>query len=312
MSRKDVEKLIAKALKSAEFRQAFLAVAQEKAIRPVRSCRCVVIELPESAKPNDFAHVTPGTVTAFVAREGDPLLGRLVKSIEANDSKNFSWATEQIKQLGADVASKLAAVKGAKRAKASGKKSTRKGSEGEPRPQAFSSFAELSYANKPLVGHVHVDDLLRVHAHAFPYNGGHLDSEQFSLLEYYRADVATPLSCVLLIRQPKLSEIEREALRLVPSGSSANNVAAAAVAPLTPALLAFVVVTAEVAARWVYNEFVKLYVAFLHGKTALSALPDAVLEAEDFQHQLKSLPPEVTAAELLRLRTDMLLRKPRR
>src|SRR5262249_133586 len=106
------------------------------------------------------------------------------------------------------------------------------------------------------------------------------------------------------------SEIEREALRLVPSDSSANNIAASVVAPHTEALLAFIVIAAEAAAQWLYNEFVNWFVNFLHGTTALASIPDAVLEGEDFQNKLKSLPPEVTAAELLRLRTDILLQEP--
>ena len=70
----------------------------------------------------------------------------------------------------------------------------------------------------------------------------------------------------------------------------------------------------EAAARWVYNEFVNFIVNFLHGTTAVASLPDAVLEGEAFQNKLKSLPPEVTAVELLRLRTDLLLtqRRPAR
>jgi hypothetical protein len=140
----------------------------------------------------------------------------------------------------------------------------------------------------------------------FPYNGGYLDKKKFSMIEYYRADSDTPLICVLLIRQPKLSAIEREALRLVPSRSAANNISAAIAEPFTPAIIAILVAAA---AEWVYNEIVNLIVAFLHGTTVLTAIPDAVLEREDLRNKLKSLPPEVTAAELVQLRTDILLQK---
>ncbi len=132
------------------------------------------------------------------------------------------------------------------------------------------------------------------------------------MIEYYRADSTTPLTCVLIIRQPKLSEIEREALRLVPSGSSANNIAAAVAEPITPVLLAFFAIAVEAAARCVYNEFVNFIVNFLYGTTAIASMPDAVLEGEDFQNKLRTLPPEVTAVELLRLRTDLLLTRGRR
>jgi hypothetical protein len=294
MSRKDVNELLTKALDSPEFRRAFVQVSEEKATRPVRPCRCVVLEIPEMAQTDDFAHIAPGTVTAFVAQEGEPLLRKITDTIQANDSKKFNVVTDQIKKMAAEFSRKIV------RAKTSAKSQRR----------AIPSIAEISYANKTLVSHVHVDDVLRVHVHAFPYNGGYLDRSKFSMVEYYRAGSDTPLTCVLLIRKPKLSEIEREALRLVPSDASANNIAASVVAPHTEALLAFIVIAAEAAARWVYNEFVNWFVNFLHGTTALASIPDAVLEGEDFQNKLKSLPPEVTATELLRLRTDLLLQKP--
>ena len=226
MTRKDVNEFLTKALDSPEFRRAFVQVSQEKATRPVRPCRCVVVEIPEMAKTDDFAHVAPGTVTAFVARVGEPLLAKLTETIQANGSEEFNLVTDQIKKMAAEVSRKIAGA----------------GIYDESQPRAIPSFAEISYANKTLVGHVHVDDILRVHVHAFPYNGGYLDRNQFSMVEYYRAGCDTPLICVLLIRQPKLSEIEREALRLVPSDSSANNIAPAPVAPFTPALLAIFVV----------------------------------------------------------------------
>jgi hypothetical protein len=98
---------------------------------------------------------------------------------------------------------------------------------------------------------------------------------------------------------------------LVPGDSSANNIAAGLVAPVTPALIAFVAVATEAAARFIYNEFVNWYVCILYGgKDILAAIPDAVLESKNFQNKLKSLPPEVTAAELLRLRADILLQPP--
>src|SRR5205823_1441599 len=135
----------------------------------------------------------------------------------ANGSKEFNLVTDQIKKMAAEVSRKIAGA----------------GIYDESQPQAIPSVAEISYANKTLVSHVHVDDVLRVHVHAFPYNGGYLDRNKFSMIEYYRAGSDTPLICVLLIRQPKLGEIEREALRLVPSDSSANNIAADPVAPCT-------------------------------------------------------------------------------
>ena len=288
MTRKELNDFLSKVMDSPDLRSAFLQVSEEKATRPTRPCRCVVLEIPEMAETNEFAHIAPGTVTAFIARESEPLLRKLTETIRASDSKKFKSVTDQIKKMAAELSRKIAGARS--------------------QPRAIPSVAEISYANKPLTSYLHLDNILRVHVHAFPYNGGYLDRSKFSMVEYYRAGTNTPLTCVLLIRRPKLSEIEREALRLVPSDFSANNIAAAAVAPSTPALLAITVVLAEAAARWLYNEFVNWYVCLLYGgKDILAAIPKAVLESEDFQKKLKSLPPEVTAAELLRLRADILL-----
>jgi hypothetical protein len=124
------------------------------------------------------------------------------------------------------------------------------------------------------------------------------------MIEYYREASDTPLTCVLLIRQPQLSDIEKEALRLVPSGS-ANNVARSPCEPITPALLLVVAIATPYAAQWLVNEFVN----WLMGDIALASIPDQVLQSPEFKERVKSLPPEVTAAELLRLRTDILLGK---
>uniref|UniRef100_Q022R2 Uncharacterized protein n=1 Tax=Solibacter usitatus (strain Ellin6076) TaxID=234267 RepID=Q022R2_SOLUE len=294
MPRIDVNKKLAEALDSPDFRRALLQVAHQKSTRPVRTGHCVVVEIPEAAQPHDFSPIAPGTVTAFVAREGEPLLHNLTDAIAGNNSMAFNAATDQIQQMAAELSRKLAGAPPYT----------------DAQRQAFPSFAEISYANKALTSQVYVDNLLPVHVHTFPYNGGQLDSKSFSMMEYYRADVHSPLTCLLIIRRPKLGEIEREALRLVPSGSTANNIGAAVVAPVTPALMAFMVIAAEAAARFLYNELVNLWLAFLYGPTTALSIPDAVLKGEQFQKMLKSLPPEVTAAELLRLRADILVQGP--
>lgn len=291
MSRRGLNEFLTRSLDSPDFRRAFVQVSEEAATRPVRSCRCVVLEIPKTARTGDFAHVTPGTVTAFVAHEGEPLLRELTEAIEANDSNAFNSATDRIRQMEAKVFARITASE----------------IDPEPRPRAIPSFADVSYAGKTLVRYIHVDEVLRVNVHPFPYNGGHLDRDRFSMIEYYGAESHTPLTCVLLVHQPQLSAIEREALRLVPGGS-ANNVAPSPVDPLTPALLEMVLIATPYAAQWLVNEIV----GWLVGEAALSSVPDDVLESKEFKDRVESLPPEATAAELLRLRTDILLRKPPR
>ena len=288
MSRRRVDALVAEALDSPRFRRAYLRFSREKATRPVRSCRCTVLEVPDSATDRDFALLTPGTVSAFVAREGEPLLDDLVAALAAHDGAAFDRITARVRRTVAELP------------------------RGAPATGPYPTIAELTYAGKPLVSLLHAGDVLQVTPHAFVHNGGHLDPASFAVHEYHPPDSRTPLACVLVVRRPVLGEIEREALRLVPGDATANNLGAAPVGPVTPALVAFVAMAAEAAARFVHDEFVNWFVAFLHGgtTTALASLPDAVLRGDEFQEVLRTLPPEVTAAELVRLRTDMLLDTP--
>jgi hypothetical protein len=78
MSRTHVNEFVAKTLDSPDFRRALVQVAEETETRAVRPCHCEVMQMPETAKPDDFAAITPGTVTAFVACEGEPLLRELI------------------------------------------------------------------------------------------------------------------------------------------------------------------------------------------------------------------------------------------
>jgi hypothetical protein len=68
MSRKDINELLARSLDDAVFRHAFVQIVEEKATRPVRPCRCVVVAIPGMARTDDFPHIMPGTAAAFVAR----------------------------------------------------------------------------------------------------------------------------------------------------------------------------------------------------------------------------------------------------
>jgi hypothetical protein len=286
MSHNDFHKLLAESLDSADFRRAFVAVSQETETRPVRPCRCLVVEIPDFAQADDFADITPGTATAFVAREGEPLLNKLTETIQSNNSKAFNLVTGEIKRLETDALGTVEAS-----ANPSGL-------------HAVPGFAAITYAGKQLIGHLHVDESLRVNVHPFIFNGGSLDRTGFSVTEYYRPEDATPLSCVIVVRQPQLSSIEKEALRLVPSGSP-NNVAVSLVAPFTPAVLQAIAAQTPYAAQWVKNQILH----WLFGTVAINQLPDLVLESAEFMAKVKSLPPDASAAELLRLRTDILLRK---
>lgn len=289
MSRKKLNQFLTNSLDSSDVRRAFSRVSDETILRPVRPCRCVVIDIPETTQAKDFADITPGTVTAFVAHEGESLLSKVAKGIKANNSKDFDLATNQIKQLELKFFRKLMAAEICP----------------ESQPLPIPSFAEINYAGKTLISHAAVNEELPVDVHAFPYNGGYLDKSKFSMLEYYRDDYDTPLTCVLVVRQPQLSEIEREALRLVPSELSMNNIAPSALRFWTPVLVWVAEAAAAAAVGWVVGKVLD----WLFGFAALSSIPDEVVESEDFQRRIKSLPNEVTAAELLQLRTDILLRK---
>lgn len=288
MSRQSLNELLLQSMDSPEFRHALVQLSEEKATRPIRNCSCVVVETPETADPHDFPHLTPGTVTAFVAQEGEPLLTKLTDTIKANNSKECDSTLEEINKMQEEFFRKIAA------------------SYPEIPSRTSQSFADISYANKTLVSFVQVDEMARVAVHPFVYNGGHLDGNRFAMSEYYKSGHNTPLTCVLIVRRPKLSEIEREALRLVPSDSSANNIGSSVAQPITPALRDFVVAMTPYAAKFVYDWAVYFLHILLYGG-GITSISDEILESKAFRDRLKSLPPEATAAELLRLRIEALL-----
>lgn len=290
MSREQVTSALTQSLNSGAVQSVFLRFSDENGRRPVRPSRCLVAEITDVT--GGFSHIAPGTVTVFVAKESEPLLGRLITAIDCVDSKAFNVATTEIKQMEADIARAIQVAMGGPIS---------------PRPSAtpIPSFAQINYADKTLISHIYVDEVLRVNAHVFPYNGGNLDPTRFSMLEYNQGDFSTPLSCIFVIRKPQLSDIEKEALALVPSNHSANNIGSSALF-FTPILVWIAEAAAAAAVGWVVGKVLD----WLFGVTALASIPDEVLKSDDFQRKVRSLPPEVTAAELLRLRMDILLQGP--
>jgi hypothetical protein len=287
MTRQSVSRYLGRSLESPEIRRAMLRLAEELTRRPVRAGRTTVIELGENAE--GFNDVAPGTVTAFVAREGEPTLGRLTAAAKAGNAKDFAAAAAEVRQLEDTFFRRV----------------SRASIHGDSGEAAIPSFAEIGYAGKTLIDHIYADDTLRVNVHVFPYNGGQLDRNRFTLVEHYQADCDTPLTALLVVHKPRLSAIENEALALVPPVGSANNIGVSALRAFTPVLVWVGEAAAAAAVGWVVGKVLD----WAFGFTAISALPDDVLQSDDFQRKLKTLPPEATAAELVRLRTELLLRK---
>lgn len=288
MTREELEQFISKSLPGETAAKLLIRLEQETARRPVRTSRCAVYELPHDSETGSFRALAPGTVTAFIGRDGDPVLQGLAEALKDGNAHAVDARTDEVKQTENTFIRRISSqmIQPARR------------------PAAIPSLGAISYLGKSLITHVPVNADMPINVQVFPYNGGALDKEGFTLLDYY-ADREPPLRCVAAIRAPVLSTIEKEALRLVPQERSINNIATGPVA-LCP-MLVNIIVLEQVLAAIVVGWVVERVLDWLFGFQALASIPDSVLQGGDLEARLKQLPPDASAAELVALRSDLLL-----
>lgn len=112
-----------------------------------------------------------------------------------------------------------------------------------------SCYVDLSYDGKLLapfvapVGDVEVGNL------NFAYSGGELDPEKLRYVERLRPDTTEGLEAFLVVRPPKLSDIEREVLRKVPPGHSQIHIGSAASCPAATVVVVLVITAVTAAGK---------------------------------------------------------------
>jgi hypothetical protein len=149
-------------------------------------------------------------------------------------------------------------------------------------------FADIMYGGEVLNRGVFVPEGSPLTLAVFPYNGGRLAADGFSLAEYYTPDCSVALDAVVVQVSPDLTAAEEAALRKVPDHQSVRNVGAAAWCDSTWWAVAGFVVSATY--------------AVICTILAAKGQPRAISEEE-----LARLDPESSAEELLALRREFIL-----
>lgn len=85
-------------------------------------------------------------------------------------------------------------------------------------------YAEIRYAGESLHKGLFVPQGLDVVSTVFPYNGGRLAPEGFSLVERFRGGTTDELEALIVRSAPELTEAEKVALHNVPPDQLVNNV----------------------------------------------------------------------------------------
>lgn len=286
--------LVKRVLTDPRFSDFILDVEQEVGDRPARASSCTVVEIPSDLteeQHGSLARIPEGTVTAFVAARDEPVLNDLVQATSERDGEQFSSALRRLAKSDDHVANKI--VHSIARARTD--RSTLD-------PGDLPTLAEIRYEAKSLARHIFVNADMPIRLQLFPYTGGQLIPSSFSLVEHYRSDRDVQLQCVLLIRPPQLTETERQALRLVPAGSSTINIGADGLAVMPAAVTAWI---AEAAGAAVVGWVVSKVLDWAFGFQA--ELADRTFQRDSLDERLRSLPPEATARELLEARRQLLL-----
>jgi hypothetical protein len=103
-------------------------------------------------------------------------------------------------------------------------------------------YFDLQYGNKELAGKLALPEGIEYGAIAFAYNGGTLEDKEFRLVQHHRDGENLEYRTLLVKVAPDLTDIERKALRLVPTDQSFLNIGEASFCPAaTIALVAIVV-----------------------------------------------------------------------
>ncbi len=150
--------------------------------------------------------VPQGSVVAYVARRGNPVLRTLVAAARKGDVRTIAKIHTD---AGRRIAQRVTAP--------------------SPRPRPLAAvpvLAELRYRSKTIARAVMPDGPSGVAIRIFPYNGGKLYDADFRLAQFKRGASAGDLEAVLLKRGPQLSALERRVLAQVSGDATENNISA--------------------------------------------------------------------------------------
>jgi hypothetical protein len=93
------------------------------------------------------------------------------------------------------------------------------------------SYFDLVYGKKLLANNIGLVNGIEFGSMLFPWNGGRLNAADFSIVEYTKPNARPDFETVLVLTEPDLTQIEREALEAVPEDMLGLNIGSTAVSP---------------------------------------------------------------------------------
>lgn len=257
-------------IRSAGALSAIIDLRHAKERRPIRVLRPQVITIPEDA-PTDVL-TPPGTVQLFIGFRGTKTFVRCRRVYEAQDFSNLERLQQDIRRQGQDLAL-VSVMDAAKMA------------------QSAMTIADFRYGGLTLLSDVFLPKNIDVSAAALPYNGGPIDGRSFSVVEYVKDENECEYEYFVVVRPPKLTDIEKAALSAIPADMSEVNIASAPeILAATPAVVIWFVL------------------ATLGGAVCFTDIAAALNEIHLDEKDILRLGARGSAAELVQLRREVFER----
>lgn len=178
--------------------------------RLIRSVKPEVITFESSGEDN--LAPLPGSVLMVAGRKGNAIFEDLRRAFRASDRTQLSSLGKQLitmvqRRKVVSVAQAVRLIKNA--------------------PSLF----DLRYRSTTLAPNISLVGGVEIGTISFPYNGGHLNDDEFSIVEYHQAETERDYDVFLVKRSPDLSELERSMLEQVAETSDMLNLGSAACCP---------------------------------------------------------------------------------
>jgi hypothetical protein len=171
--------------------------------RPTALTRIPVVTMKPTKKAAAFL-AFPGTLTAYVARKGSPILTEIREAVDGGEEKIAATLRRLHSLTGRRQAMDLsdAAHFVAK----------------EP------TIGEIRYGGRTMMMSLCLPDSVEVVVTAMPFNGGKIAADTLILAEYYKEDSPIRLEAIAVAHPPELTPAEKAALEQLPADEATHSI----------------------------------------------------------------------------------------
>ncbi len=256
----------------------FLPAILEAERRPIRISQVEVIDHTEQFRPDILSLGSPGTMTVFVGRKGTGAIEDVRDALaRRGDITKVLLRLQRYTLVRSDQALVELMIK-------------------------QEIFADIRYGGEVLNRGIFLPEGFDLVLTVFPYNGGRLARDGFSLVEHYTEGSDGALTALVVQVSPALTGAERAALSLVPEDQLALNVGSALFCKHTTWWAVGVAATAA------FGAAVAVTVGAAVAIAALGAVVAPSEEVHLTSEEINQLGPAGSARTLLARRHELLLR----